>query len=166
MGAATYHSSEWRPIRGSGFESSSPHMFLFWPPPFNYQPQLGPGVKPLLKGFASESGHQLTDHAPPMSSGIPTPNEIFGSAPTDAELGKVKEAAEQANARFTELESAGANTAKEAEAERSKLQTALDAANTEIERLRTELEQQKAIPPEHRNSVLQTPADTSPTPGQ
>jgi hypothetical protein len=29
-GAATYHSSEWRPIRGSGFESSSPHMFLFW----------------------------------------------------------------------------------------------------------------------------------------
>jgi len=122
-------------------------------PPFNYQPQLGPGVKPLLKGFASESGHQLTDHAPPMSSGIPTPNEIFGSAPMDAELGKVKEAAEQANARFTELESAGANTAKEAEAERSKLQTALDAANTEIERLRTELEQQKASPPEQGDLV-------------
>jgi uncharacterized coiled-coil DUF342 family protein len=72
---------------------------------------------------------------------------------TDAELGKVKEAAEQANARFTELESAGANTAKEAEAERSKLQTALDAANTEIERLRTELEQQKASPPEQGDLV-------------
>ena len=65
---------------------------------------------------------------------------------TDAELGKVKEAAEQANERFTELESAGANTAKEAEAERTKLQAALDAANTEIERLRTEL-QQGASPP-------------------
>ena len=91
-GAATYHSSEWRPIRRSGFESSSRHhvfvLALPESPPFNYQPQLGPGVKPLLKGFASErySGHQLTDHAPPMSSGIPTPNEIFGSAPASRKI--------------------------------------------------------------------------------
>ena len=85
-------SSEWRPIRRSGFESSSRHhvfvLALTESPPFNYQPQLGPGVKPLLKGFASErySGHQLTDHAPPMSSGIPTPNEIFGSAPASRKI--------------------------------------------------------------------------------
>ena len=84
--------SEWRPIRRSGFESSSRHhvfvLALTESTPFNYQPQLGPGVKPLLKGFASErySGHQLTDHAPPMSSGIPTPNEIFGSAPASRKI--------------------------------------------------------------------------------
>ena len=54
----------------------------------SYQPQLGRGVNPLLKGFASErsSGHQVTDHAPPLSSGIPTPNEIFGSAPASRKI--------------------------------------------------------------------------------
>jgi hypothetical protein len=57
------------------------------------------------------------------------------------------------------LESAGANTAKDAEAERSKLRAALDQANTEIGRLRTEIEQQKAIPSEQGNSVLQPPAE-------
>jgi len=74
----------------SGASLSVQDLVLALPesPPSNYQPQLGPGVKPLLKGFASErySGHQLTDHAPPMSSGIPTPNEIFGSAPASRKI--------------------------------------------------------------------------------
>jgi chromosome segregation ATPase len=75
------------------------------------------------------------------------------------ELAKAKEASEQANARVTQLESAGANTAKEAETERSKLQAALDEANAEIERLKSEGEQQKVIPPEQGNSVSQPPAE-------
>jgi predicted RNase H-like nuclease (RuvC/YqgF family) len=73
-------------------------------------------------------------------------------------------ATEQANARVTELESAGANTAKEAKTERSKLLAELDEANEEIERLRTEIEQQKATPPEQGNSVSQPPAEASPSP--
>jgi signal transduction protein with GAF and PtsI domain len=77
----------------------------------------------------------------------------------DAELAKAKEATEQANARATELESAGANTAKDAEAERSKLQAALDQANAQIERLKSQLEQEKATSPEQGNSVLQPPAE-------
>jgi hypothetical protein len=66
----------------------------------------------------------------------------------------------------TELESAGANTAKEAETERSKLQTSLDQANAEIERLKTEVEQQKATQPEQGNSVSPAPEETLPPPGQ
>ena len=74
------------------------------------------------------------------------------------ELAKAKEATQQANAKATELETA-ANAAKDAEAERSKLQAALDQANAEVERLKSELEQEKATPPEQSNSVLQPPAE-------
>jgi chromosome segregation ATPase len=77
----------------------------------------------------------------------------------DAELAKAKEAVEQANAKTTELESAGANTAKEAETERTKLQTALDQANAEIERLKSELEKPKSTPPEQGQSVSPTPGE-------
>src|SRR4029078_4062791 len=66
---------------------------------------------------------------------------------TEAELEEAKEATEQPNARATEFESAGANTAKDAEAQRAKIQPALDEANKEIERLKSEVEQQKATPP-------------------
>ena len=79
------------------------------------------------------------------------------------ELAEAKAATEQANARATEFESAGANTAKEAETERSKLQAALDQANAEIERLKSELEQQKMTPPV---SVAPSPEEASPPPGQ
>jgi chromosome segregation ATPase len=82
---------------------------------------------------------------------------------TDAELANAKEATEQANARVTELESAGANTAKEAETERSKLQTALDQANKEIERLKSQREQQQTNPP---LSVSPAPEEALPPPGQ
>jgi chromosome segregation ATPase len=78
---------------------------------------------------------------------------------TEAELEKVKEAAEQANAKATEFKSAGANTAKDAEAERSKLQAALDQANAEIERLKSELEKQKSTPPEQGESVSPAPGE-------
>jgi chromosome segregation ATPase len=82
---------------------------------------------------------------------------------TDAELANAKEATEQANARVTELESAGANTAKEAETERSKLQTALDQANKEIERLKSQREQRQTNPP---LSVSPAPEEALPPPGQ
>ena len=78
---------------------------------------------------------------------------------TEDELEKAKEATEQANARATEFESAGANTAKDAEAERSKLQAALDQANAEIERLKGELEKQKSTPPEQGESVSPAPGE-------
>jgi chromosome segregation ATPase len=78
---------------------------------------------------------------------------------TEAEFEKAKEAAEQANSRVTELESAGANTAKEAETERSKLQAALDQANTEIERLKSELEKPKSTPPAQGESVSPAPGE-------
>jgi chromosome segregation ATPase len=81
---------------------------------------------------------------------------------TDAELANAKEATEQANARVTELESAGANTAKEAETERSKLQTALDQANKEIERLKSQLEQRQTNPP----VFSPAPEEALPPPGQ
>lgn len=77
----------------------------------------------------------------------------------DDELAKATEEAEQAKARATELESAGANTAKEAETERGKLQAALDQANTEIERLKSELEKQKPTPPEQGEPASPTPGE-------
>jgi peptidoglycan DL-endopeptidase CwlO len=64
------------------------------------------------------------------------------------ELAKAKEATEQAKA--AELENA-ANAAKDAEAERSKMQSALDQANAEIERLKSELG--KGSPFEEGDSV-------------
>jgi chromosome segregation ATPase len=79
---------------------------------------------------------------------------------TDDELANAKEAMEQANARVTELQSAGANTAREAEAERSKLQAALDEATKEIERLK--LEQQQTVPP----VSVSPPDETLPPPEQ
>ena len=78
---------------------------------------------------------------------------------TEDELEKAKEATEQANARATEFESAGANTAKDAEAERMKFQAALDEANAEIERLKGELEKQKSTPPEQGESVSPAPGE-------
>jgi hypothetical protein len=59
------------------------------------------------------------------------------------------------------LESAGANTAKEADAERSRLRAALDQANIEIEQLKSE--QQKTVPPV---SVPSAPDETLPPPEQ
>ncbi len=67
-------------------------------------------------------------------------------------------ATDQAKAKATELENA-ANAAKDAEAERSKMQSALDQANAEIERLKTELEKQKSTPPEQGESVSPAPGD-------
>ena len=78
---------------------------------------------------------------------------------TDDELAKAKEATEQANARVTQSERAGANTAKEAETERSRLKAALDQANTEIERLKSDLEKQKPTPPEQGESVSPAPGE-------
>ena len=72
------------------------------------------------------------------------------------ELAKAKEATQQANAKATELENV-ANEAKDAETERTKTQSALDQANAEIDRLKSELEQQKVTPPEQGNSVSQPP---------
>jgi peptidoglycan hydrolase CwlO-like protein len=71
---------------------------------------------------------------------------------------KSKEATEQANAKASELENAAVK-AKDAEAERTQIQSALDRANKEIERLKTELEQQKVTPPEQGNSVSQPPGE-------
>jgi phage gp36-like protein len=62
------------------------------------------------------------------------------------ELAKAKEATEQANAKAADLENV-ANEAKDAEADRTKIQSALDQANAEIDRLKSELEQQKTVPP-------------------
>jgi hypothetical protein len=76
-----------------------------------------------------------------------------------AEPEEATKAAEQANARATEFESAGANTAKDAEVERSKLQAALDQANAEIERLKGELDKQKSTPPEQGESVSPAPGE-------
>jgi chromosome segregation ATPase len=78
------------------------------------------------------------------------------------DLAKAKEATEQANTRATELESAGANTAKETETERNKLQAALDQANTEIERLKSELDKQKSSPPEQGEPVSPAPGREKP----
>jgi chromosome segregation ATPase len=74
------------------------------------------------------------------------------------EFAKAKEATQQANAKATELETA-ANAAKDTEAERSKLQAALDQANAEIERLKGELEKQKSTPPEQGESVSPAPGE-------
>lgn len=59
----------------------------------------------------------------------------------DAARSQAKEATEQANAKVIELENA-ANQAKDAEAQRAQIQSALDEANKEIERLK-----QQTIPP-------------------
>jgi predicted nucleic acid-binding Zn-ribbon protein len=74
------------------------------------------------------------------------------------ELAKAKEATQEASAKASELENA-ANHAKDAEVERTQIQSALDQANKEIERLKTELDQQKAIPPV---SVSPPQGETSP----
>jgi chromosome segregation ATPase len=74
------------------------------------------------------------------------------------ELAKAKEATQEASAKASELENA-ANHTKDAEAERTQIQSALDQANKEIERLKTELDQQKAIPPV---SVSPPQGETSP----
>jgi peptidoglycan hydrolase CwlO-like protein len=78
------------------------------------------------------------------------------------ELAKAKEATQEASAKASELENA-ANQAKDAEAERTQIQSALDQANKEIERLQSELEQQKMTPPV---SVSPSPEEASPPPGQ
>ena len=62
--------------------------------------------------------------------------------PMKTELGK-------ANAKLAESE----EKARNAETEQAKLQSSLDQANAEIERLKTELQQQTVIPPEQGNSV-------------
>jgi len=56
-----------------------------------------------------------------------------------------------------ELEKDAAKAAKDAEAERSKLQAALDQANAEIERLKTELQQEEALPPQEGDLASQPP---------
>jgi chromosome segregation ATPase len=63
-----------------------------------------------------------------------------------AELEKATQTMAQANAKATELEETAANITKDAEAERSKLQAALDQANTEVERLKIEVQQREAVP--------------------
>ena len=73
------------------------------------------------------------------------------------ELAKAKEGTEQANAKATELEETAANIAKDAEAERSKLQVALDQANAEIERLKIELQQENAVPSPNGDSTGNSP---------
>ena len=78
------------------------------------------------------------------------------------ELAKAKEATQEASAKATELENT-ANAAKDAEAERTQIQSALDQANKEIERLQSELEQQKMTPPV---SVAPSQEEASPPPGQ
>jgi chromosome segregation ATPase len=78
------------------------------------------------------------------------------------ELAKAKEATQEASAKASELENA-ANQSKDAEAERTQIQLALDQANKEIERLQSELEQQKMTPPV---SVSPSPEEASPPPGQ
>jgi phosphoenolpyruvate-protein kinase (PTS system EI component) len=65
-------------------------------------------------------------------------------------------ATEQAKAKAN-----AANTAKDAEAERSKLKAALDQANAEIERLKSE--QQQTVPPV---PVSPPPGEASPPAGQ
>ena len=60
--------------------------------------------------------------------------------------------------KASELENA-TNEAKDAKAERGKVQGALDQANAEIERLKAELEQRKAIPPEQGDSVSPAPGE-------
>ena len=65
---------------------------------------------------------------------------------------------DQAKAKATELENA-ANAAKDAEAERSKMQSALDQANTEIERLKSEIGQQKVSPPEQGDLASPPPGE-------
>jgi chromosome segregation ATPase len=50
-----------------------------------------------------------------------------------------------------------ASAAKEAEAERNKLQGALEQGNAEIERLKSELEQEKARSSEGGDSLSQPP---------
>ena len=74
---------------------------------------------------------------------------------TNAELQKVKEAAEQANARTTESE----NMARGAETQRNELKATIDKANAEIERLKSELEKQKVNPPEQGESVPPVPGE-------
>ena len=76
-----------------------------------------------------------------------------------AELAKAKEVTEQANVKATELEETAAGIVKDAEAERKKLQAALDQANAEIERLKSELEKQKSTPPEQGESVSPAPEE-------
>jgi hypothetical protein len=51
------------------------------------------------------------------------------------------------------LEQKATNIAKDAEAELSKLQAALDQANVEVERLKSELQQREAVPSQEGNSV-------------
>jgi ElaB/YqjD/DUF883 family membrane-anchored ribosome-binding protein len=52
-----------------------------------------------------------------------------------------------------------ANSAKEAETARSKLQADLDQAKAEIEQLKSELEKQKSTPPEQGESVSPAPGE-------
>src|SRR6185295_1909794 len=78
------------------------------------------------------------------------------------ELAKAKEATQEASAKATELENT-VNAAKDAEAERTQIQSALDQANKEIERLQSELEQQKMTPPV---SVASSIEEAPPPPGQ
>jgi chromosome segregation ATPase len=75
----------------------------------------------------------------------------------ETELTKAKKAMEQANENVAELEKYAVNAAKDAEAERSKLQAALDHANAEVERLKSDLEQEKASPSEEGDSISQPP---------
>jgi ribosome-associated translation inhibitor RaiA len=74
-----------------------------------------------------------------------------------AELGKAKQAVEQANANVNELKGYATSVAKDAEAERSKLQAALDQANAEIERLKIELQQENAVPSPNGDSTGNSP---------
>ena len=78
-----------------------------------------------------------------------------------AELAMAKEATVQANAKVTELEETAANIAKDAEAERDKLQVALDQANSEVDRLKTELQQEKGVPPPNGDSTSDSPESES-----
>jgi chromosome segregation ATPase len=64
----------------------------------------------------------------------------------NAALEKANQATEQANSKATELEEIAAKLARDAEAERNKLQAALDQANAEVERLKNSPPQEKPVP--------------------
>ena len=58
------------------------------------------------------------------------------------------------SAKVTELEKKVA----EAEADKAKLQTNLDEANSEIERLKTDIQPKSAVPSQDGNSLLAPPS--------
>ncbi|MET0502917.1 MAG: hypothetical protein ABW172_15460, partial [Candidatus Binatia bacterium] len=68
----------------------------------------------------------------------------------EAELANKKQTADQERAQITELEQRASNLdseLKKADGQRIELREKLNQANAEVERLKTELEQHKTVPP-------------------